>query len=492
MCPSLLIVFVVAMFANSKYIHISLTGNITTLKTACSQVEPGDVIEFSSGIYPPQEVPRLTNGTADHPIIIRAALNAAVTFQTFTGSSSVFKVLNSSNIIVEGPFTVRSGTGYSVSVQNSTNVTLSNFKIYNSTNWAMFASGVNIVIKNNYAEDCVMAHENCKTSSWMQCFVTGAIAPKVPILSRNITIENNEITKSWGEGIDIILCTDCTVINNYLHDVFPIEIYIDNAHNVVVENNTLKFSNQSICPQNMQYHAIAIGNEDWPEKVVSTTNITIRNNFIWGSGFGVGYWGWSDVAYYSDIVITQNTFVNVYGLTMGFQNACLVKGKSKNNQFKNNFVYTTYKWYAAVVNETEKNAWNISDNVYYGGYAKIIADSWNGSDGNAHSIHFRENDTAFSDFFKGGYFGNCSNESYYNWKVEKYCFIPHKESVLYHKGVYAKYSHLDGKLDIDGFDCARNEMKPSIGMSEGGYACNLNKAENVFVGILVVLIMIII
>ncbi|ELP89722.1 hypothetical protein EIN_455420 [Entamoeba invadens IP1] len=370
------------LISNSKFIQVSPTGSITTLKSACSFALPGDTIEFLTGNYPPQNVPQNTSGTPTNPIIIRPSLNAKLVFETLIGAYNVFSIFNSSNIQVIGPFIVRNGYHRSVVVENSTNITISNLKIFNSTSWAVYATGVNITVKDSLADGCVLDNLNCRKNSWGQCFSTYAIDPYIPTLSQNINYINNEIVNSYGEAIDIILCTDCVVKNNFIHDVFPIAIYTDNARNLVFANNVITFTNHSICTNNSQYHAIAIGVETWPIKCVSTTNITITNNFIYGASNGVSYWGQSETCgYYSDITVSNNVFYNITGAAIAFHQDCLVKGKTYNNQFKNNFVFSTYQWEAALVNKNMSNTWNISANIYFKGNKNILKDTWNGTDG---------------------------------------------------------------------------------------------------------------
>ncbi|ELP89640.1 hypothetical protein EIN_201850 [Entamoeba invadens IP1] len=465
--------FILFAITSSKYIRISLTGNITTLKYASSLALPGDIIEFESGNYPPQHVAKRTYGAFDNPIKIRPALNAKVVFETATSQTYAFNIPDSSNIDVEGPFIARSATQQTVAAVNCTNITMSGFSIYNSTRWAMFASGTNITIRNNYADGCVLENEHCKSEKFVQCFGTGVVTYDGPILSKLITFENNEITHAWGEGIDFIFCTECVARNNYIHDVFPSMITVDNAKNLLIENNILRFSNGPLCPEQNQYHAIAIGDEDWPPVYVSTTNITVRNNFIWGARFGVSYWGWSPVAYYSEITVAQNTFFNISGLALAFQAKCVVEGAAKNNQFKNNFIYSNYNLYAALVHQNELNSWNISDNVYYEGCKNFLKDSWNGTDGNAHSIHLTQNETSVLKLWNGGKYGNCTNESYFKWDVPTYCFVPHNKSLLYHSGVYVTYYDLDAKMNKDFYGCVRSNIKPSIGVAEGQFDCVL-------------------
>ncbi|ELP86169.1 hypothetical protein EIN_328560 [Entamoeba invadens IP1] len=428
-------------------------------------------------------------GSYTNPIIVRAALNAKVTFETTNGGYYTLRIANSSNIQVKGPFTLRSGTGYNLDCVNCTNVTVSNFMIYNSTKWAISVTGINIVVSNNFISGCMLITENCTKSFSAQCVKTNAIVPNIPVLSSDVTFENNEIEYSWGMGIDIILCTNCVVRNNYLHDITANAIYIDNAHNVVVEGNRITSSHTMVCGGETHFHAISIGNEDWPPQVLATTNITVRNNFIWGSMFGIAYWGWSTEAYYKDITITHNTLFNLKSAGLAFQAACKVRGKTSNNQFKNNFIYTNYNYYAARVNETDIQFWNISDNVYFAGYNNILKDSWNGTDGNTHSLHFKDNESSPMNFWGGGIYGNCTNESYYKWDVATYCFIPNEKSVLYHNGVLATYTDLDGKILKDYFGCSRSRIYPSIGFAEGVEMCNINGDKYTMVILIVVLVL---
>ncbi|ELP88772.1 hypothetical protein EIN_436420 [Entamoeba invadens IP1] len=428
---------------------------------------------------------RNINATYDRPIIIRAALNSKVIFETKKGDPFVFNIFNSSNILVVGPFIVRSGTYYTVGARNSTNVTLSNFKIYNSTRWAILVSGLHILVSHNYAEDCVMLNSNCRSTSWTQCYATSAINSYVPILSQNITFLNNEITKSWGEGIDIILASNVLVKGNVITDVFPVQIYVDNSKNVVIEGNVLRDTHREFCSNHTEYHAIAIGNESWPPKLVSTVNITIKNNFIWGTRFGIAYWGTSASAYYSDVTISHNTFFNISSSALAFQNSCVVKGKSVNNQFKNNFIYSNYMWNAAIVNSSEASGWNISSNVYVTDYPKVQSDTWNGTDGNTHSIVFKKKDGNPFKFFQRGFFKNCTEDMYFQSNVETYCFVPNMNSSLYHKGVKVTYTNLENKNNEDFFNCVRSNLNPSIGFSEGNAMCFNSGAIYNKVGIII-------
>ncbi|ELP91130.1 hypothetical protein EIN_269960 [Entamoeba invadens IP1] len=362
---------------------------------------------------------------------------------------------------------------------------MSNFKVFNSSKWAMFATGENILFKNNFIDGCMLNNKNCQIDGWLPCIGTYAISPELPIMSSNITFTDNEVANSWGEAIDLIMCSGCTVKNNYVHDVFPFAIYMDNSQNCVIESNTIKFTNYSICSNYSKYMAIVLGDEVRSTKMVPMLNITIRNNFVWGAQFGVGYWGWNDIAYYSDVTVANNIFFNISMLALGFQTACVVKNKTKNNQFKNNFIYSNYPWGSAIVNESEISTWNISDNVYYGGSNKILEDSWNGTDGMSHSVHFKKEEIGLEQFWQGGLYGNCTNESYFDVNVKPYCFVPYKNSILYHSGVHVKYTDLDGKIDKDYFGFVRNKYKPSIGFAEGKMD---SRANNITVVVFIIIL----
>ncbi|ELP85518.1 hypothetical protein EIN_465160 [Entamoeba invadens IP1] len=346
-------------------------------------------------------------------------------------------------------------------------------KIYNSTMWAIFARGRHIHISNNYVEGCVMRNENCKsTNGWEQCLATNAISAYGPIMSENVTFENNEVYHSWGEGMDLILCSNCIARGNYFHDIFPIMFYSDNGRNLLIENNIFRQSNGSLkgCGS-VSYHAISFGNEKWPKDPVATVNMTVKNNFIWGTYNGVSYFGGSDIAHYSDINVIFNTFWKLKGCALQFLEEPVLKGNTNNCVFKNNFVYSPNDYFSAAVNENYTKFWNVSANVYYGVNRIQLKDTWNGTDGKAHSIRFNLTESGPLEFFGGGAYGNCSNESYWNVDVQTYCFIPNNKSVLYHMGVDAGYKEMEGKIEKDYFGCARNRVRPSIGYSEGDFIC---------------------
>ncbi|ELP93688.1 hypothetical protein EIN_431600 [Entamoeba invadens IP1] len=414
------------------------------------------------------------NGTHDKPLTIRAALNSKVIFDA-SGKAYAFHLENSSNIEVVGPFTARSASYLTVSAVNCTNITLSNFKVYNSTMWAILVTGFNILVKDNYAQDCVLRNENCKsTTGWEQCVATSAVSQYIPILSENITFDHNEVYHSWGEGIDIILCTNCVIKNNYVHDTTSQLFYTDNSHNILIENNVFRLTNGTLKGCKGDTNAISIGDENWAIKPISVVNITIKNNFIWGCSNGVSYWGSNSVAYYSNITVIFNTFWKIEKAALQFTNDCVVKNKSFFNQFKNNFVYSPQEYYSAAVNPNYLDQWNVSANIYYGVNRINLKDNWNGTDGNCHSIYVPLDAQRPEYFFGKGFFGNCSNERYWEPHVETYCFVPKKESVLYHKGVDATYFEVIGKHQEDYYGCVRSRVKPSIGFSEGEYMCNFD------------------
>ena len=246
-----------------------------------------------------------------------------------------------------------------------------------------------------------------------QCISTGDISENPLIISERITIKNNSITNSWGEGIDVILTTDCIVTGNRIRNCYAVFIYVDNAKHVTIEKNEMRQTNQTMEGCKEKTHGIALGNEDWPINKVPVTNINIRNNFEYGAMNGVCYWGETEIDYYSDVSVTHNTFWNLYGCGLQFNRQCVPGDKTFNNEFKNNLFYVLSYYFSALINENFINEWQVSGNAYYGIDRVYVQDTWNGTNGNGFSVAYPfNNQTSPYTFFQGGFYGNCSNEMY--------------------------------------------------------------------------------
>jgi len=111
---------------------------------------------------------------------------------------------------------------------------------------------------------------------------------------------------------------------------------------------------------------------------------------------------------------------------------CIVRGKSFNNESKNNFFYLK-DTYSIYINWSDNKTLNISSNVYYWVNKFPINDSLNRIDGNTYSQVFPFNDNiSILTFLNDGIDGEFKNETYLKSDVSITCFMQHKNSSLYH------------------------------------------------------------
>lgn len=100
--------------------------------------------------------------------------------------------------------------------------------------------------------------------------------------SDDSTVTNNNVYENQGEGIDFAIVNGFKALNNVTHDNFSVDMYLDNATNGTVQNNT------SISQQNPTYfreeygapspaYGLMIANENY-EASNPSANITIKNN----------------------------------------------------------------------------------------------------------------------------------------------------------------------------------------------------------------------
>ena len=129
----------------SETIKVSLDSEIDSLFTASRMSSPRDTIEFKAGVYPPQLFSDKINGTYDKPITVKSEDKANVVIDcslTTKDYSIGIDVMYSSNIDIK-QFTIKNCITAEIRSINATNVTFSNLKIQNSSNYAAYITGWN-------------------------------------------------------------------------------------------------------------------------------------------------------------------------------------------------------------------------------------------------------------------------------------------------------------------------------------------------------------
>jgi hypothetical protein len=127
----------------------------------------------------------------------------------------------------------------------------------------------------------------------------------------NIVIANNYIAENYGEGIDFILVRGGLAYGNVVVDNFSVNIYLDNASDVVVDSNfVFNTGNTKFYRDGMPADGVRIAQEDvYDGPQNRSQNNTIINNIIVNTGSGFFYNNYMVTPGLIDTLVANNTFV---------------------------------------------------------------------------------------------------------------------------------------------------------------------------------------
>ncbi len=166
--------------------------------------------------------------------------------------------------------------------------------------------------------------------------------------STNITIRNNQIFQSYGEGINIHGRTSNTVIeDNTIYDCWSACIYFLNSKDVLIQRNLVYHTND---PRFQRARNGAIGDpnvgigtmkEGAPTVYGELRNITIINNLV--KGFKNNFCFWENSVYgtpgfMQDTLIAHNTFLDAHSNLGTPTSIAIANGPHVNTRFENNII----------------------------------------------------------------------------------------------------------------------------------------------------------
>jgi parallel beta-helix repeat protein len=179
-----------------------------TIGAAASRVNPGQTVQVASGAYAGGiTVP--TSATATAPIVFTAAPGASV---TLTGGANGFAISNKSYITITG-FNVTGTTGMGISVQNSSNITISNNHVTNAGQPVSGQTKSGIYL--NTDRDSTVSGNTVDHNSSFGIYLVGS--------TRNLIKGNESFSNAQGfqraaSGIRLYSSTSNTIDSNRLHN----------------------------------------------------------------------------------------------------------------------------------------------------------------------------------------------------------------------------------------------------------------------------------
>ncbi len=274
----------------------SIDNPYRTLKKAANEASPGDTIYVRGGLYTgTKDTIYGINGTAQQPITIRPYPGETVIFDGtnagISGSESVIVINTSSYIVFEG-FEIQNSPGRGLSTYEAHHITIRNNRVHDVQQRGLSGAGDNLVFEGNEVWRAVLENKDeAKSSGWSAVMAIYKRADGSD--STNITIRNNHIHDSWGEGIIPSYADGVVIEGNIVHDTYSVNIYLNRSNGVTVNGNYLYNTVDTYNRSDHGYpaHGISLANEG-PSAGQGTyaNNVTMANNLIVGTGSGIRYW----------------------------------------------------------------------------------------------------------------------------------------------------------------------------------------------------------
>jgi len=240
----------------SSHLHSKTPTEYNDINEALLNSASGEVICFKAGIYPSITIKNIQGGISKVTLKPEIDANVKILRSDYSGASITIK--HSNNITISG-FTL-SGGMYGIYAQGSSDLTLVNNTIYDvGQEGIIIKSGMskqslsNFVITNN-----IISGTGKRLAVYGEGIYIGDGNDIYNEIIKNVTIENNNISNTMNEAIDIKINTKNI-----------------NIHSNTISNTNLKFNGVITVATSNRYGA--------------DSNITITNNNIIGVVNRSGY-----------------------------------------------------------------------------------------------------------------------------------------------------------------------------------------------------------
>ncbi|MCA9657838.1 MAG: right-handed parallel beta-helix repeat-containing protein [Myxococcales bacterium] len=272
-------------------LYVSLDGDdnnpgtydmpLRTFDAALAGWQPGWEIRVFGGTWNERlDVP--DEGTADDPIIILPVEGEAPILDG-DGLEGGQPLRITGRYVHVGGFEVHTSDNQCVDVDGD-DVVLENLRVHDCVSHGVQLGGAGITARGLTIYNTVLENEG-EQGSW-------GSGLKVKVGGQGILLERNHVYKNWGEGIAVTRGVDAVVRQNWSHDNYAVNIYIDNSNDVLVEGNlTTCDGTGPLKDGNGLPVGVMLGEEYYDGWGPQLHDVTIQNNLIAFCGYGIGWWG---------------------------------------------------------------------------------------------------------------------------------------------------------------------------------------------------------
>lgn len=287
-----------------------------------------------------------------------------------------------------------SGTGISFSAMQ--NLKIQHNKIHHFDGSSMYGHGDNVVIEDNDIHHVVLENENSwyiknfnSDGGWAGALNIGdEWANGTHVRSSNVSIRNNTVHQSWGEGI-IAGFTGGEVTGNTIYDTYAVGIYLNDSKDIASKNNYIYTTDNTFdrcygasypttSLRNTCAHLYAFSIAMEAGSTITDENLTIDNNLVVRVARGINFWkdasNTSPGNTYKNLKIRHNTFVDVREKSVVIYELCSPTCSNlwPGNELKNNiFVYAAQTPALTQLDFPNDELWTISNNLVIDSSASI-------------------------------------------------------------------------------------------------------------------------
>lgn len=278
------------------------------------------------GMHTPTKEPAVNlSGTHGRPLIVEGAgpgsgidmsKAPAVPLKSFQGLNCL--AVNHAEYVVVRNLTCRNNrSGAGITVYASSHVRISNTKVSDVKNAGINSLGTakrrnrQILLDGNEVTGTSTRHSPAhrpQEADWSPAIVAHH--------TDGVTITGNEVYENFGEGIDCLLSTDCTVSRNTVRDNWSVNVYVDNASQVSIDRNFITSTGKKTFERNSRPAAgIQLAQESY-RSFVPLKNVSITHNVVSGSAAALSYYPYecdtrenaAEACGMRDVTVAHNTF----------------------------------------------------------------------------------------------------------------------------------------------------------------------------------------
>lgn len=349
----------------------SSTAPYATLNKAVSVVSAGKTVCVRAGTYSTAKMTISAIGTASSPIIFTkdpATSGAAILDGSNTsvgGGQSLINISGAKFVTFDG-FEIKNSSADAIDVNDATNITISNNVIHDIKDHASVMTGSNITFTGNEVYNAALSNLNDSYGSggWPGTVMTWQKSDGT--MSSNVNFTNNYIHDNWGEGIIAIFLDGSLVQGNRLRDDFGVLLYVDRAKNVKVDSNYVVMTTNSHNKSGSRPDGImmAVEQSSGGTNIPSISNVTISNNLVLGTNYGIGYWqdtgNGSSNNTYSNVHIYYNTVKDTKSTALWIDAVGSSYPAPSSSDLRNNVIYKGANGNSMQLNNS--SAWTLSNN----------------------------------------------------------------------------------------------------------------------------------